>query len=332
MKHKKLLTIFSSLMLFILMAGLSNALSSSTLGNLFVRGNSTFNGTWVNITQDLYVGGATTFGGVSLNGNLNMTNYNITNLYYINPEGTLLDVGGNIDMNGKNVTKVDAIIGDSDNVRIGNAGTDSHSLTSDDDLFVSGKLEVDGISYFDGGVLFASYTRFNDNIEEYFGSGGDSRLDWSTAQAIENTLVWGLGATSRNLIFADYAYRNSDYDHPAQSNPTLFMQSNEDPGTSNIQWGSTGHDGMSFVVDSGTDNITLDDSTNVAGDLTIGDNLVGNVAFELYADENNMIINTSSGRNISIYIGGTKAGMISGNATCLLLYSPSGTGKTTICD
>ena len=63
--------------------------------------------------------------------------------------GERLDVQGNISVQ-------DMIIGQSNNVRIGDAGVDTHSLTADDDLFVSGKLEVDGDSYFDGIVNFFS--------------------------------------------------------------------------------------------------------------------------------------------------------------------------------
>ena len=55
-----------------------------------------------------------------------------------------------------NISVQDMIIGQSNNVRIGDAGVDTHSLTADDDLFVSGKLEVDGDSYFDGIVNFFS--------------------------------------------------------------------------------------------------------------------------------------------------------------------------------
>ena len=62
---------------------------------------------------------------------------------------------GNVLIRG-NLTVNESIFGSGDNVRIGDAGTDSHSLTADDDLFVSGKQEVDGQSYFDGIVNFFS--------------------------------------------------------------------------------------------------------------------------------------------------------------------------------
>ena len=41
-------------------------------------------------------------------------------------------------------------------LRIGDAGTTGHSLTSEDDLLVTGKLEVDGTAYFDSTVSVSS--------------------------------------------------------------------------------------------------------------------------------------------------------------------------------
>lgn len=42
--------------------------------------------------------------------------------------------------------------------RIGDAGTTSHTLAANDDLFVSGKFEVDGVAYFDGVLSFFALT------------------------------------------------------------------------------------------------------------------------------------------------------------------------------
>ena len=60
-----------------------------------------------------------------------------------------------------------------------------------------------------------------------------------------------------------------------RTNPTIIVHSDEDPDNDNTRWGSIAHDNTTFVIDSGSDNITLDDSTTVAGDLTLGDNEVG---------------------------------------------------------
>lgn len=83
-----------------------------------------------------------------------VTNSNVDNLvvnYNLSVNGTTSYQGG-LDFTGSNLTGINRVIGNSDNVGIGDAGDDSHSLTTDDDLFVSGKLEVDGLSYFDSNV------------------------------------------------------------------------------------------------------------------------------------------------------------------------------------
>lgn len=49
--------------------------------------------------------------------------------------------------------------------QIGNAGATSHGLAVNDDLFVSGQLEVDGIAYFDNDVRF--YDTFYCNAQMY---------------------------------------------------------------------------------------------------------------------------------------------------------------------
>lgn len=62
--------------------------------------------------------------------------------------------------------------------RVGDAGTTGHSLASEDDLMITGKLEVDGVAYFNGAVLFPGATptiTVNSDKRLIFGtSGGDA--------------------------------------------------------------------------------------------------------------------------------------------------------------
>ena len=44
---------------------------------------------------------------------------------------------------------------------IGDAGTTSHSFNTNDDLLVSGRLEVDGVAYFDGGIIASNFTQLS---------------------------------------------------------------------------------------------------------------------------------------------------------------------------
>jgi len=182
---------------------------------------------------------------------------------------------------------VDTLFGDGDTIRVGDAGTDSHSLTSEDDLFVSGKLEVDGDSYFDGSISLWNYFNIKDGLDIIFGSSSDASMEWNVAQAVD-TLFMYLSSTSRSIIFADRSNLDQDYDHVEQANPTLFIHSVT--SNSNLtQWGSLTHDQEDFVLDSGTDSIVLDDNTRVSGNITSGD-ATGNLILDIYGDGTNVIL------------------------------------------
>lgn len=150
---------------------------------------------------------------------------------------------------------------DSHSIQIGNAGTTSHSLVSNDDLFVSGKLEVDGIVYFDSAVYISQNLYLSDNKLFFFGALADGGLDWSTSQATENTLVFGLGDTAKSIIFCDLADADQDFDHAAQSNPTIFVHSATDPDSANDEWISMCHDVTDGVIEVGSGTLNLGGST-----------------------------------------------------------------------
>ena len=84
-----------------------------------------------------------------------------------------------------------------DYLRIGDAWTTNHSLNSEDDLEVTGKLEVDGQTYFDATVNFSG-GQVNANVplimgdDIYFGLGGapDSRMYYETADADAKCINW----------------------------------------------------------------------------------------------------------------------------------------------
>ena len=186
------------------------------------------------------------------------------------------------------------IVGGNDNVRIGDAGTDSHSLTSNDDLYVSGKLEVDGQSYFETEARFYHSISLQDNDELKFGGSYDSRLDWSTNQATENTLVWGLGDIAQSLIFTKEDWRDKDFDHPAQDDPTLFIHSRENPDNDNTLWGSIAYnnDTDTFQLDTGEgskgteilSNLTAHSDLNARADVVVGSDVSD---YDLFSIESN---------------------------------------------
>jgi len=121
----------------------------------------------------------------------------------------------------------------------------------------------------------------------------DTALDWSTAQALAHTLVWGFGNTAMSMIFTIFDNRDTDYTRVAQDDPTLFIHSHNDPTTNDTkaEWGSlhmrnmTGEDedccGFDFFIDAGTSNITLNDDVRVAGNHTLGD-CAGTIVIDIY--------------------------------------------------
>ncbi len=74
------------------------------------------------------------------------------------------------------VSNIPSIYGTGSYVRIGDAAATSNSLASEDDLMVSGKLEVDGNSYFD-----SQYNYFKNNTAEIRLGGAQSL--WMRAEA-----------------------------------------------------------------------------------------------------------------------------------------------------
>ena len=243
-------------------------------------------------------------GDITLYGNQNMTGGNMSYLDYINPEGTLLEVGGDIDLNSNNLYGVGdmnatTFYGDGSQLTGVSTGTNLSAIIDNEantSINMSGNniTNVDSIIGNNNNVRFDSDVELQDDDALRLGTSADTYLDWSTAQAITNTLVWGLGIASRSLIFADFSYINSDYDHVSQDSPTIFVQSVTDPDTNNTQWGSLAHDTNRVVLDSGTDAILFDDTTYTAGDSIIGDPVVGTEVGEMYGSGTNFIINTTN--------------------------------------
>ena len=133
------------------------------------------------------------------------------------------------------------------------------SITHDksNPVFTSGK----------GAIAFASSATFqsgnvshSDNVQLAFGSSNDSSIDWSTAQATENTLIWGLNDTSKSLVFTTVANRNKDHDHAAYTDPTLIVHSSTSPDTDNTQYIKIWHDTTGARIDSGKGAIEFGDA------------------------------------------------------------------------
>lgn len=173
-------------------------------------------------------------------------------------------------------------------VNIG-TGTASSMTPTTEDLFVSGQLEVDGITWFDGSVNFLGIgMRFYDNGELQFGSLGDNRIDHSTAQTVDS-LVMGLDQVARTLIITEHDDRNTDFGHSAQTNPAIFIQSAD--ATNPSQYLYLANDQTDSVISSGTGSLKLAGVENTNNE---------NVVFDFESTANVVEMSSTSGASISI--------------------------------
>ncbi len=133
--------------------------------------------------------------------------------------------------------------------KIGDASTTSHTLALNDDLHVSGNLEVDTTLFQDGGMVFAA-----DRAFEFSNVG--CKIEYNTATQTTDTLIWTL-PPSNNIIFSDWDSRDADHDHTTQTNPTIFVQSATNPNTDNTQWISFTHNQTDGVITTGKGDLFL---------------------------------------------------------------------------
>ena len=119
---------------------------------------------------------------------------------------------GNITLlpNGSGIT----IVGD---------GSPSHDINTNDDLFITRRVEIDGSLYLDGGALaYASISYVND-VSMSMGSSEWSSLMYDTGQT-QNTTQWGLDNVSRLLLICERADMAVDFKNAAQTHPTFIFQ------------------------------------------------------------------------------------------------------------
>jgi hypothetical protein len=106
------------------------------------------------------------------------------------------DLGGTLDASGQNLDNVAIIYGSATYLRIGDAGTTSHSFTADDDLMVTGKLEVDGDAYFDGEIAGTMSLAENTSIALDAALSADGKYSGITEG----------GTAGAALVFGDLVY------------------------------------------------------------------------------------------------------------------------------
>lgn len=152
----------------------------------------------------------------------------------------------------KSGTNVNIVPGTGGITKIGDAGSTSHSLNSNDDLFVTRLLEVDGAAYFDNLVYLYGATILNDNVvfRGHPDRAGAFKLE-NTAQTV-NSMTIHTGVTSNSIIISEYTDINIDFGHAQQTNPTIFLHSAD--GTDVTQWLSLAHNQTDVIEAVGSGN------------------------------------------------------------------------------
>jgi len=135
--------------------------------------------------------------------------------------------------------------------KIGDAGSTGHTLTANDDLHVSGKLEVDGVAFFDAD------TQIDDDIDLLLGAGADAAIQYDTTQTTD-ALVIGTSSDSNALVVSEKGDMAFDFAHALETNPKLFIQSADTSGTT--QWLGLSHDQTNAVIDSGAGGVSIPDA------------------------------------------------------------------------
>jgi len=155
-------------------------------------------------------------------------------------------------------------------LRVGDAGTTSHSLVTNDDLFVSGILEVDGQLWVDTSSVFAGNRRIGDNFIDYYGSSNDAGFLYSNTQTLDSLLL-GLSSDSNGFLITEVGDIATDFAQPYKINPTVFIQSAN--ATDTDEFMSLEHDQTDAraVAGQGDMRLSAAETVNVDTNFTMGD-------------------------------------------------------------
>ena len=227
-------------------------------------------------------------------------------------------------------TTTDLIGTAGDYLRISDGNTTSHALSGNDDLLVTGELEVNSSFYSDGSATFDGTTTVLDDKWLVNGSSIDSALFWSTGQT-NDSLLWGLGNTSNSAIVTQFADRATDFLHADQTNPTIFVHSADATDTSDYL--SLTHDQTSGIISAGQGGVSIE-GMNISNDATkttflgtagdynrIGDATVTNRSL---ATNDDLVVAGAAEINGNLWVDSQ---MITGDAVNLLIGGVTTGGK-----
>jgi len=107
------------------------------------------------------------------------------------------------------ISNVPSIYADDKYLRIGDSGATGHGLSANDDLLVTGKLEVDGEAYFDAGMYTGGASVKASSGKMYFDVNGDDsdRLSLETTVPVANYAIHTFDTPTS--IMTNYVFANS---------------------------------------------------------------------------------------------------------------------------
>jgi len=145
-------------------------------------------------------------------------------------------------------------------INIGSTGT-SHTLVSSSDLYINGKLEVDGISFFDANAAFYGTIQLPGAANKYlYGTETSGSILPNNSSQTVNCMNINTGTTSNTLLICEHDDRAYDFAHTQQTNPTIYLHSANQSAT---EWISITHDQTDGVIDCGTGTLNLGATGNV---------------------------------------------------------------------
>jgi len=147
----------------------------------------------------------------------------------------------------------------------GTAGAPSMAFSSDTDTGVYSSA-ANGIGFSAAGSLVLNVTsavlearqnlRAIDNVGFFYGSSGNTTMEFETTNNTVDTTVLGLDGTSRTLIVTEKADRDTDWAISAATNPTLRIQSAD--ATSTSDYVSLSHDQTNAQLSVGSGSLVVD--------------------------------------------------------------------------
>jgi len=205
-----------------------------------------------------------------ISGNVGIGTTSPSELFEVNGTGKI--AGLTISNDG---TKTTLLGTDGDYNRIGDGAVASQDLQRNDDLLVTGRLEVDGIAYFEG--PFEIYANDAGSTDAFTIKNTGGAVFYRYVPRIHDGMhiaIGSAGTSYYNFIYTTYDNRGKNHDHTQQVNPTIVIHSATNPDTNNTQWLSLTHDQTDGVIGVGTGALKMPATLKVGSTTLTEQNVI----------------------------------------------------------